>query len=84
MSEPDYEAIMDDRAIERGEQAMHRLDMKYGRVEDGPGPPPWRHCGDIEPHLGHRWDAPEVQHGALIDGQRRLVTVTARCAGVPS
>lgn len=34
MTEPDYEAIMEDRAERRAERYMDRMDAKYGRIED--------------------------------------------------
>ena len=33
MSEPDYEAVAAVRAEERGEAWLHRLDVRYGTVE---------------------------------------------------
>jgi hypothetical protein len=34
MSEPDYEAIQEDRDYERGQAWLERMDARYGRVED--------------------------------------------------
>lgn len=33
-NEPDYEQIMDDREERRGEAWLHRMDARYGRIED--------------------------------------------------
>lgn len=65
MTEPDYEAIIEDRDYERGERYLHRMDREYGTVEQfisGPN----RRCA-----CGRRWGAGQVAHGCrLLDPPR--------------